>query len=87
MSNLVKERNEAFMEAIMNDKWDKVKAYCKKYNIPLLNKSKTMKAGIYKAVQYCTDIPEEVKTVAMQKCLELGFNPLIEPYEEDKKNE
>jgi hypothetical protein len=42
---------------------------------------KVMKAGVYKACQYCTDISEEVKGIAMQKCLKLGFNPFIEPIE------
>lgn len=44
-----------------------------------------MKAGIYKAVQYCENIPQEVKIKAMQKCLELGFSPLIKPFDFDKE--
>jgi hypothetical protein len=48
--------------------------------IPIPRKRAAMKAGVYKAVQYCKDIPEEIKLQAMQKCLEMGFNPYIEEY-------
>ena len=78
MNDFVKERHEAFVEAVLNDNFDKVNAYAKKYGAPIPKSKKIMKASVYKAVQYCTDIPEEVKTVAMQKCLELGFNPFID---------
>jgi hypothetical protein len=44
---------------------------------------KVFKAGIYKAVQGCNDIPAEVKGIAFKKCLELGFSPLID-YEGDE---
>jgi len=37
-------------------------------------------------VQYCTSIPEDVKTIAMQKCLEMGFNPFIRPIEEGSED-
>ena len=38
---------------------------------------KVFAAGIYKAVQQCTNIPQEIKDKAFTKCLELGFSPLI----------
>lgn len=62
--------------------------YSKKYDIPIPKSRKVMKAGVYKAVQYCTNISEDVKVLAMKKCLQLGFNPFIKPIEwesEDKK--
>lgn len=80
MSELVKDRNEAFVEAVVNDNWDKVRKYSKKYGIPIPKNKAAMKAGVYKAVQYCKDISEEIKLQAMQKCLEMGLNPYIEDF-------
>lgn len=83
------ERDKAFIDAVVNDKWDKVIKYSKKYGVPIPKKRNVMKAGIYKAVQFCTNIPEDVKVLAMQKCMKLGFNPIIKikPFEpnESKK--
>lgn len=88
MDNFIKERNEAFKEAVLYDKWEKVIKYAKKYDVSLPKNKKAMKVGVYKAVQYCTDIPENVKRNAMVKCLELGCNPFIEPVErEENANE
>lgn len=78
MRNFVKDRDEAFTEAVVNDNWAEVKSYSKRFGIPLPKNQKVMKAGVFKAVQYCTSIPEDVKMLAMQKCLEMGFNPYIE---------
>lgn len=80
--SFAEERDKAFIDAVVNDKWDKVRKYAKKYGMPVPKKRNVMKAGVYKAVQYCTNIPEDVKVLAMQKCLRLGFTPLIKPYEE-----
>lgn len=71
------ERDKAFIDAVVRDDWTGVKKYCKKYGVPVPKNEKVMKAGIYKAVQECTNIPEDVKGIAMQKCLELGFVPFI----------
>jgi uncharacterized alkaline shock family protein YloU len=76
----VKERNEAFVEAVVNDNWNKLRKYSKKYGVPIPKNKVAMKAGVYKAVQYCTDIPEKIKLQAIQKCLEMGFNPYVEEY-------
>jgi len=78
MDQFVKERNEAFTKAVMEDDWDAVRRYCDKYWIPIPVKEKVMKAGTYKAVQQCTGIPDHVKDVAFKKCLELGFSPWID---------
>lgn len=78
MNNFIKERNEAFSDAVLKDEWEKVKKYAKKYGVPLPKNKKVMKAAVYKAVQYCTDVSESVKKLAMLKCIMLGFNPLIE---------
>lgn len=75
------ERDKAFIKAVVDDDWKAVRKYAKKYGVPVPKKKNTMKAGIYKAVQYCTNIPVDVKVLAMQKCLKLGFSPLIKPYD------
>lgn len=85
MSSFTKERDKAFTDAVVNDKWDGVRAFMEKYRMSASSDT-VMKAGIYKAVQYCTDIPEDVKTLAMQKCLEMGFNPFIRPIGEGSEN-
>ena len=80
MRKFVKDRNEAFVEAVVNDNWNKLRKYSKKYGVAAPKNKAAMKAGVYKAVQYCKDIPEEIKLQAMQKCLEMGLNPYIEEY-------
>ena len=62
-----KERDEAFIEAVVNDNWDKVREYSRKYKIPIPRKKDVMKAGVYKAVQECTNIPESVKSLGIAK--------------------
>ena len=79
--NFAKERDKAFVYAVVNDDWKGVRKYCKKYGTPIPQDEKVMKAGVYKAVQYCTKIPDDVKTLAMQKCLEIDFTPFIKPFE------
>ena len=79
------ERDKAFIDAVVNDKWDKVRKYSKKYGVPIPKDRNVMKAGIYKAVQYCTNIPEDVKSLAFTKCLKLGFSPLIKPIEAESE--
>lgn len=79
MSNdYAKERDNAFIEAVVNDNWNIFRDFAKKYNLKIPQKRKVMKAGVYKAVQYCTGIPEDVKEIAMEKCLMLGFNPFVD---------
>lgn len=78
MDNLAKERDKAFTEFVMKDDDKKLKAYCKKYGVPIPKSRRAMACGIYKAVQYCTNIPDEVKDIAAWKCLELGMSPLID---------
>lgn len=77
------DRKEALTKAVMEDNWDYVRVYCDRYGVPIPKDERIMKAGIYKAVQECTDIPKDVKDVAFMKCLELGFSPLIRPFGEE----
>lgn len=78
MNDYAKERNNAFIEAVVNDNWAPVRTYAKKYNLKIPKSGKAMKAAVYKAVQYCTGISDELKEIAMSKCIKLGFNPLID---------
>lgn len=74
----VKERDAAFVDFVRTGSETKVRKYCRKYGVTMPKDKKVMAAGVYKAVQECTNIPEEIKALAMQKCLEIGFNPFIE---------
>ena len=77
VEKLVKERDEAIIEAVVNDNWDKIKAYAKKYSVPIPKKENDMKAGIYKAAQLCTNIPQDIRDKAFVKCIKLGYLPLF----------
>lgn len=75
--NFAEERDKVFIDAVVNDNWDGVKEYSERYNIPMPVNEAILKAGIYKAVQECTNISKEVKALAIEKCLKLGFMPFI----------
>lgn len=87
MNDFVKERDAAFIDFVKTGNTAKLRAYCKKYNVPIPKDKKVMAAGVYKAVQCTTSIPEDVKVMAMQKCLQIGFNPFIKPYDYDREGE
>ena len=65
----------------MNDDLYAWCAFAKKWGLDIPDNLNILKAGIYKAVRYCTDIPQDVKDVAYKKCFDLGFKPFIEEYE------
>lgn len=71
----VKERDRVFTDAVLNDNWFRVREFAEKNKIPLSDREEVMQAGIYKAVQVCTKIPDDVKAVARRKCIALGFKP------------
>lgn len=77
LARMIQERDAALIVAVRDDNFKLVKAYCKKYGVPIPTDEDVMKAGIYKAVQECIDIPESVKVMAMEKCIGLGFQPTI----------
>lgn len=81
---IAKERDEAFINFVETGSFKKVNQYCKKYNIDTPKNLKVKAAGIYKAVFYCTNIPQDIKDKVFIKCLELGFSPFIEPIEEKR---
>ncbi len=81
MKKFLKDRKKAFTKAVMEDDWDGVMIYCKRYGIQVPEDRTIMKAGIYKAVQECTDISDGIKAIAAKKCIELGFFPFIREWE------
>lgn len=87
MNDFVRERDAAFIHFVKTDDLSEVRAYCKKYGVQIPRKRNVLAAGVYKAVVATTSIPDDVKTVAMQKCLKLGFNPIIKPYDYDIEDE
>lgn len=77
IKKLAKERDEAFTDFVVTGNMDKVKAYCRKYGVRMPEDEEVFAVGIYKAVQDCINISQEVKETAYKKCLELGFHPYI----------
>lgn len=77
MNDFTRERDAAFIDFVKTGKTDKVRKYCRKYEVKMPKDPKIFAAGIYKAVMATTSIPEDVKSMAMQKCLEMGFSPFI----------
>lgn len=73
MSRFADERDEAFIDFVETGNTAKVKKYCRKYGVDMPKDKKVFAAGIYKAVQECTNIPDEIKDKAFTKCLELKF--------------
>lgn len=77
LKEFVEERNAAFINAVKKDEWEGVKSLAERYGIPLPKNEATMKAGVYKAVHECREIPEDVKAQAAEKCMALGFCPVL----------
>ena len=84
MDDFAKERDEAFIDFVVTGNSEKLDIYCKKYRLPMPEKENVKAAGVYKAVQYCVSIPEDVKALALQKCVDMGFMPFIKPREVDE---
>ena len=61
MKQFVKDRDSAFIAFVMNDEWKPVREYCNTYGVQMPDNSDVMAAGIYKAVQEVTTMPDEVK--------------------------
>lgn len=83
MKEFVKDRDAAFTAFVLNDDWGPVKEYCSTYGVPIPDDPLVMAAGVYKAVQYITNMPDEVKTKAAMKALKLGFSPFMKPIEKE----
>ena len=72
-NKFIKDRNTAITEAVMEDKWDKVHTYWKKYGIPQPPSEELLRASVYKAAHEIKSLPQEVRETADKKCTELGF--------------
>lgn len=73
MRRFRKERNEAITAAVMEDKWDKMYAYVRKYGVPMPIHEIAFKAGTYKAAHDIPALPQEVRDTADRKAIALGF--------------
>lgn len=82
MKTLVADRDKAFTAFVLNDDWEPVLEYCHTYGLQMPDNPDVMAAGIYKAVQEVTTMPDEVKVKAAMKCLKLGFSPFMGPKED-----
>jgi len=71
------ERNQIFSDFVVTDDLSNVYLFCQIYHIPIPADEAVLKAGVYKAVQECTDIPEDIKAMAREKCMALGFKPTM----------
>ena len=72
-----KERNQIFSDFVVTDNLSNVYLFCEIYHIPIPADEAVLKAGVYKAVQECTDIPEDIKAMAREKYMALGFKPTM----------
>lgn len=81
VKQFVKDMDEAFIAFILNDDWEPVKQYCATYGISMSENPDVMAAGIYKAVQEVTTMPDDIKVKAAMKCMQLGFTPFMQPFE------
>lgn len=80
----VKKRDEAVRRAVLYDDWDGVRALCAKYMIPMPTDETIFKAGIYKSASGITSLSDEVRKLAAEKCIALGFKPTIGGADESK---
>lgn len=76
-TGFVKDRNNAFISFVKTDDLSEFYKYADRYQFSVPSDINIIKAGIYRAVQKCTDIPEDIKEIAREKCMELGFAPYI----------
>ena len=81
MKEFIVDRDNAMAAFVMSDDWELVRVYCEKYSVTMPENPDVMAAGIYKAVQEITTMPDEVKKTAAIKCMKLGFTPFMTPPE------
>ena len=70
ISTFVKERNEALFSLDET----KIKAYAKKYGIPLPSEPLAFWGGVYKAICTIASAPDELKTTARKWLSERGMS-------------
>ena len=72
-----KERDALFSAFVMDDNIEPILEYCAKYDIPTPSAKIALRAGVYKAVQNLNTISPQVKRIAREKCIALGFQPTV----------
>ena len=77
IKKIVKERNEAFIDFVLNGNEKKLRTFCKKYQMPVPERSEVLASAVYKAVQECIYIDEEVKALAREKCKAIDMSPYM----------
>ena len=79
IKQFAEERDQAFTDFVMYDSWVSCLRFFRKWygGVPKGIKEDVIKAGVYKAVQECTNISKEVKAGAAKKCVLLGFRPTM----------
>lgn len=77
VTSYAKERDAAFIDFVTTGNREKMYKFMQKYGLEKPKDDAVFQASIYKATHYCTNIPDDVKTQAALKCLQLGFSPFI----------
>lgn len=70
-----RERDRVFTDFVRSGDIEPVRAFCTMHRMPFPDDDRAFRCAIFKAVQYCTDIPAAVKQLAAEKCRELGMDP------------
>lgn len=77
MRKIARERDRAFEDFVRTGRWGRVRKYCAKYGVKMPVNECVAAAGIYKAVQECSGISDEIKALARERCEALGFKPTM----------
>lgn len=76
LCRFAQERDEALIEFVKTGDDTLMRKHCAKYGQKVPKSRKVFHAAMYKSVRYCTNIPADIKALAWEKCLELGFSPI-----------
>lgn len=72
------DRDNAFVAFVGDGDFSHIDALCDKWGLVRLPHTDTGAAAVYKAVQECTGISDNVKATAFAKCVEIGFMPWLD---------
>lgn len=72
MKEFVKERDIALIEYIKTGNKKKLMAYFEKYHVPYSSNEKVLEIAVYKAALGCTNIPEDIKSIAKIRLAAMG---------------
>lgn len=77
MIQYAKDRDKAFEAFVKTDDFSHIEGLWSKYGMkPDIPRNVAM-AGVYKAVQECSNISDDIKAMAREKCIALGFKPTM----------